>query len=444
VVGAVLLLVFLGRSLLPTGDNGRSGVNVTGTGRPGTVVNEPRDQRPRHIVRFNGRKVPVAEGPIAVLNPGLARPGATVNVNGSGFDPGALVNAMLSVGKGKAKIMGSDRANRDGVVDIAFKYPIGAADAGGKQRVTLAQHGSKTKIARADLISQSGVAVMKLSKLYGQPGTHLTVDAQGFYPNEKIKVYWGKITGRPSQVLQADEHGTLLREPIDVGVGPVGDNTVILMGMRSKTTAMAPFELLRQYPVVLTKPFAAKATETIHLVGKGFAPNERVLGYLGEPSGMPVIVARADSEGHLNGVGFQVPYRMNGRHSLIFVGEQSRATAKSGFLAQPYTPTVRASTWGGLPGTVLNFYAKGFAPNEAVHVYVDGELVSAFRVNSKGSAAAVGRYMIPSDAQKSVEFKMIGARSGGVGKLSVKVDKSEGHVYIPKQPKYKLPKNLRW
>jgi hypothetical protein len=106
-------------------------------------------------------------------------------------------------------------------------------------------------------------------------------------------------------------------------------------------------------------------------------------------------------------------------------------------------PVVRGSTWGGLPGTVMNFYAKGFAPNEAVHVYVGDELVSAFRVNAKGTAVAAGRYMIPSDAQKSVDFQLIGARSGGVGKLSVKVDKSEGMVQIPKQPKYKLPKKLR-
>ncbi|HZC25882.1 MAG TPA: hypothetical protein VE287_02595, partial [Actinopolymorphaceae bacterium] len=284
---------------------------------------------------------------------------------------------------------------------------------------------------------------VKLSKGYGPPGTALTVDAQGFLPGEAINVYWGRTTGTPSAVLHADEHGGLLRMPLRVGVGAVGANTLILVGVKSHTQGMAPFQLLRQYPTVLTKPFAARANETINVVGKGFAPNERVLGYFNEIGGTPVMTIQADAGGKIGNVAFKVPYGIKGRQTLIFVGEQSRAATKTGFLAQPYMPVVRTSTWGGLPGTVMNFYAKGFAPNEAVHVFVNGELVSAFRVNEKGSAFAAGSYMIPGDAQGKVFFKLVGARSGGVGTITVKVDKSEGPVKLPKQPKYKLPPDLK-
>jgi hypothetical protein len=442
VVVAALVVISLGRSLIPLGGAGPSPLNITGGGRTGTTTKEPPAQEPTKIVQFNGRKVPIGTGPVAVLNPGLARPGGQVGVNGSGFDPGARVNVMLSSGKGRATIMATKKANRYGVIDAVFTYPVGAGKSGGKQSVTVAQVGS-TKVAKAELVAQAGVGLVELSEEVGKPGTPLTVDAEGFLPNEKVNVFWGRITGQPSQVLQADPDGKLQHESIRVGVGAVGDNTVILIGAKSRTTAMAPFQLLRQYPMVTTKPFSARATETIHVTGKGFAPNERVLGYLGQAGGMPVMTVRADEDGSIGNVAFKVPFDLKGRHSLIFTGEQSRASAKAGFMAQQYMPVVRGSTWGGLPGTVMNFYAKGFAPNEAVHVYVGDELVSAFRVNAKGTAVAAGRYMIPSDAQKSVDFQLIGARSGGVGKLSVKVDKSEGMVQIPKQPKYKLPKKLR-
>lgn len=437
---ALLVVVSLGRSLLD--GSGRNALDVTGRGGGPAGEAPPVKEKPRRVVEFNGKKVPVGGGPVATLNPGLARPGSAIGVNATGFDKGSRVQVLLTIGKNKPKVMASARADKYGVVDASFTYPYGAANSGGRQVVTVVQDDG-SKAARAELVSQAGVATAELSEEVGPPGTPLTVDAEGFMPHEKIHVFWGRITGAPSAVLRADETGKLQAEPLRVGVGAVGHNTVILMGTKSRTTAMAPFQLLRQYPSVLTKPFAARAGETIALTGKGFAPNERVLGYFGEVSGPPVITMRAAENGTIGGVAFKVPYGIKGRQTLVFVGEQSRASTKAGFLAQPYTPTVRTSTWGGLPGTVLNFYAKGFAPNEAVHVYVEDELVAAFRVNSRGSASAAGQYQIPADAQKSVTFKLVGARSGGTGTATVKVDKPEGPVEIPPQPKYKLPKDLR-
>ncbi len=443
VLVAVLVVVSLGRSLLPAGSVGALDFSGSGTdaGPKAKVPKIPKEE-PKRIVEFNGKKVPVGEGPVAVLNPGLARPGARVGVNASGFDRGARVQVLLTVGKNKPTVMASAKANKDGVIDTTFTYPIGAANKGGKQTVTVVQEGS-TKVARAELIAQAGVGLVELSDNVGPPGTALTVDAEGFMADEKIKVYWGRITGKPSTVLQADENGKLQKVELKVGVGAVGDNTVILVGVKSKTTALAPFQLLRQYPSVVTKPFSARATETITLAGKGFAPSERVLVYFNEAGGTPVMTLQATENGTIGGVAFKVPFGLKGRQSLIFIGEQSRASAKAGFLAQQYMPIVRTSTWGGLPGTVMNFYAKGFAPNEAVHVFVDGELVSAFRVNEKGAAFAVGKFQIPSDAQKSVTFKLVGARSGGTGTATVKVDKSEGPVEFPPAPKYKLPPDLK-
>ncbi len=439
---AAVVVISLGRSLLPFGDSFMGAVDK-GKGN-GSAPPVPK-QTPQRIVEFNGKKIPIGEGPVAVLNPGLAKPGGKIGVNASGFDPGHRVQVLLTTGAGKkkqTKVMASAKVNKYTVIDAQFTYPVGLANAGGRQVVSVVQD-NKKKVAKAELVAQSGVGLMELSDNVGPPGTALTVDAQGFMPNEKINVFWGRITGTPSTVLEADEGGNLQHVALKVGVGAVGDNTVILVGVKSKTTAMAPFQLLRQYPMVTTKPFSARATETISLNGKGFAPNERVLVYFNEAAGTPVMTLQADDNGKVGGTSFKVPFGLKGRQALIFVGEQSRASTKAGFLAQPYMPVVRTSTWGGLPGTVMNFYAKGFAPNEAVHVFVDGELVSAFRVNEKGAAFAVGSYMIPGDAQGKVVFKLVGQRSGGTNTSTVKVDKSEGPVKIPEAPQYKLPPDLK-
>lgn len=447
-----LALISVGRSVLP-GGGGKGSVDLTGRGGPGsnssssekgTQVEVPEVKKPTKIVQFNGRKVPVGAGPVAVLNPALAKPGGQVGVNASGFDKGARVRVLLSTGKkNTARVVATGKVNRDGVVNANFTYPVGVANSAGRQTVTVVQDGSTSKVAKADLSAQSGVGLVTLSDEVGQPGTPLTIDAEGFSPSEAVKVYWGRITGTPTTTLRADSAGKIQHATLRVGVGAVGDNTIILVGAKSKTTALAPFQLLRQYPMVLTKPFAARANKTINIVGRGFAPNERVLAYFNNSSGTPVMTMRASDNGTIGGVAFKVPFGLFGRQSLIFTGEQSRASTKAGFAAMPYNPTVRTSTWGGLPGTMLNFYAKGFAANEAVHVYVQGELVAAFRVNSAGSALAAGTYTIPADAQGKVVFKLRGTRSQGVGTATVSVDKSEGKVHLPPQKKYKLPPDLK-
>ena len=99
----------------------------------------------------------------------------------------------------------------------------------------------------------------------------------------------------------------------------------------------------------------------------------------------------------------------------------------SGFDILPYSPSAQASTYGALPGTTISFYASGFAANEVVEVYLgrgqgnSGTLVSAFRVNSHGSAAAAGNYVIPNGTGPALYFTMVGQQSGGTATAKVSV-----------------------
>src|SRR5215470_9263910 len=85
-VGA-LILVYLGRTLLSGFGNGA--VDVTGQGGKGNngASTQTQAPKPEKTLEINGQGVPVNQGPVAVLNPGLAGPGGMVGVNATGFDP---------------------------------------------------------------------------------------------------------------------------------------------------------------------------------------------------------------------------------------------------------------------------------------------------------------------------------------------------------------------
>jgi hypothetical protein len=400
------------------------------------------------VVDLDGKKIPGAGGPVAVLNPGLARPGATVGVAGSGFDPGAAVQVLLTSGKNRPAPVAAGKADRNGAVRTEFTFPAAAASASDQQVVTIQQQNSD-KVAQADMVAQAGVATASLSDNSAAPGGTLTVDATGFQPGETVNVYWGRVSGEPSGTLRADSSGQISREGVRVGVGPTGQSNLILVGAKSKSAAVAPFTMLGLYPTAASQPYAARAGNPIDVAGKGFAPGERVLVYFNEATGTPALTQRADSKGNVGGLGFEIPFGLEGKQTLILTGEQSRASVSTGFSVLPYSPIARANTYGGLPGTTLSFFVREFAPDEAVHVYVgrgkgsQGELITAFRVNERGTASAAGEYVIPGDAQGKLTFTLIGAKSGGTTTATVTVDKADGAVNVPPQPKYKLPPELK-
>ncbi|HKT05058.1 MAG TPA: hypothetical protein VJT31_36545 [Rugosimonospora sp.] len=432
VLGVMLVVAFgFGRSLLP----------VFGVGTHKTGQAAQPTASPPAMADVGGVRVPGTGQPLLMLNPGLVRPGTVVQVLGSGFDAGSTVDIQVG-GGGPA---GTVRADKGGYLTASLPFP--ARVGGGRAEVVAKQRGS-TKTARAVAVVAQGVGTATLSAIVGRPGDTVALTARGFSPNETLAVYWGRTTGEPDATLHADETGAVSRAPLRVGVAPVGVASVFVVGRTSGIAAGVPFQILSLYPSIAVKPYALKAQQPVSFSGKGFAPDERVLVYLNAVGGQPLMAVQASDSGTFSGAGLTVPYALTGQQSLLFIGEQSRATAKTGFTVLPYLPSGRPSVYGGLPGTSLSFYAQGFAPNEAVHVYAGrtkgsaGTLVAAFRVDASGRAAAAGSYTIPGDAPDSLTFGMVGMRSNATATATIKVDHSGGPVNLPAAPPYQLPKDL--
>ncbi|MEV0128223.1 hypothetical protein AB0H83_07105 [Dactylosporangium sp. NPDC050688] len=458
---AAFLLVSVGRSVLPAIGIEAPGLPSFGGGGDDTPTDAPTTKAPKApTVDLNGVMVHGGGEPMITLNPGLVRLGGTVTVSGNGFDQGSMVDVYLGPsataaqpsGKAKPKAkaakpvqVGTAKAGKYGVFTVNFAFPNKMTTP--VLEVTAQARGSD-KVAKAEAAVAQGAGQATLSAVVGKPGDTINLTVKGFSPGEELSVFWGRINGEPSLTLKADEDGSVGKTPIRVGVTAVGTTSLVVVGKTSGAAASAPFQVLRLYPSIKLAPYAVKATQSITFSGVGFAPGERVLVRLNSAGGQPVMAVTTDGAGGFKGAGLTMPYQLKGAQSLVFIGEQSRAAASSGFTILPYMPQARTNAYGGLPGTVVNFYATQFAPNEAVHVYAKtskgakGELVSAFRVNKAGTARAVGQYTIPGNTENSVIFELRGQLSGSTATVNFKVDSSGGPVDIPTPKPYVLPKDL--
>jgi hypothetical protein len=394
---------------------------------------------PTPTVTLGGHKISASSGPVIVLNPGLVAPGGKVGVVGSGFHPGTAVTVSLVLsGSRTGTVVGRGYTSKWGSLYSGFTMPQSQVGGSATVVVTTAD-GQK---ASTKLVTPGGVgSVTIVGKAAGKPGSTVGISATGFGPGEKVHVYWGRVAGTPADTLTADSAGHIMAQ-VPVGVAPVGPTTLVLVGTRTQTTATAAYQMLGMYPTTIMHPWAAKAGHPVGFTGSGFVPGEQVLIYLNSTDGMPAMTTTADGAGGFK-VGFIIPFGLRGKQSLTAVGNQSRAATTSGFDVLPYLPSAQASTYGAMPGTTVSFYATGFAANEVVLVYANhNQLVTAFRVDGKGSAAAAGSYIVPSSVQGYLHFTLVGQKSGGVAGVKFAVTGSAQGATVPTQPPYVLPPSL--
>lgn len=394
---------------------------------------------PTPTVTLGGHKVSAASGPVIVLNPGLVAPGGKVGVVGSGFQPrAAVVVSLVQSSSRTGTVVARGYTSKWGSLYTGFTMP--QSQVGGSATVVVRTASGQT--ASTKLVTPGGVgSVTIVGKAAGKPGSTVGISATGFGPGEKVHVYWGRVAGTPAATLTADSAGHIMAS-VPVGVAPVGPTTLVLVGTRTQTTATAAYQMLGMYPTTAMHPWAAKAGHPVGFTGGGFVPGEQVLIYLNSTNGMPALTTTANNSGGFS-VGFIIPFGLRGKQSLTAVGNQSRAATTSGFQVLPYLPSAQASTYGAMPGTTVSFYATGFAPNEVVLVYANhNQLVTAFRVDSKGAAAAAGSYIVPSSAQGFLHFTLVGQKSGGTAGVKFTVTGSAQGAKVPTQPPYVLPPSL--
>jgi hypothetical protein len=381
---------------------------------------------------------------LILLNPGIVRQGVSMGVTGSGFSPRTTVDLLAQQRKtDQGQVIGLSRTDKYGNFYANLTVPTTLSS--GPFFIKARERGGK-KVAQAAGVISGGAPQLKLSEQVGKPGDLITVSIHGFTPYEKINVYWNTMIGQPVTSLQADSSGGLGQAPLQVPFGATGVNTFLFVGSKSLSMVAASFDLLSLYPTIKLSNYALRAAHQLNFSGSGFGPGERVLVYLNNTEGQPMAVIQTNQNGRFaNATGFVIPFSLRGRQRLIFLGEESRATVSVGWSVLPYMPNAQASTYGGLPGTTVSFYASGFASQEVVHVYVGhtqnnaANMVSCFRTDSKGNAVAAGSYVVPGDAQGKLTFTLVGAQSAGTATAAMSITAPPSPVQVPAQPPFTCP-----
>lgn len=382
-------------------------------------------------------------GPLILLNPATVRPGSTVGIIGGGFDANATIDLVAKRDeRDKGEPITFVQADKGGSFGgVNFTVPTSFSRG---NFIVEARQRNSDKIARATGLVASTAASIKLGIQVGKPGEEVAFSAQGFAPDEELRVYWNAVAGEPVAVMRTDGGGAVRQADVRVPFGAVGLNTFIFVGEKSLAPVTMQFQLLSLFPVVTVSSYAIKADNEIRFSGKDFGPNERVLVYFNTPDGPPLGATQANADGTFTDVGgLVVPFGLKGQQTLVFVGEQSRAPATVTFDILSYTPNVQPSTYGGRPGTAVSFYAVGFARAEVVNVFVGrtrdnaGKLVSCFRTDDRGNAGAAGSYVIAGNAPAGpMQFTFVGGKSGATTTTSLEVAAAEFPVQIPEPPAF--------
>jgi LysM repeat protein len=464
--GLVLVLVVARIVLTGSGGGGEVAVDTTGasapsggptsnrtgnatqsavaSGRPaaGTPVATGPTQTPL-VVQIQGTAVSIEARPLVLLNPSTVRQGSSVGVAGSGFDPGATldiyVKQQVSDQVDPLTFVQVDKSGGFGGVTFAVpdSLPRGSFIVEARER-------ESENAASATAVIAGGSPQVKLGTQAAKSGDTVQLSATGFDSNETISVYWNDLSSDLIGTLDTDESGTVRQGSVRVPFGAVGNNAFVFVGDKSQSPVTVAFQLLNLYPSVDLSSYAIKPDNVLSFSGKDFGPGEQVTVYLNDPDTPALTTIQTDDTGGFtNSGGFLVPFGLQGKQTLIFVGSQSKAPTTASFDTLPYTPSAQPSTYGGRPGTTLTFYAIGFARNEIVHAFVgrtdtdSGQEVSCFRTDGQGNAASGGSYVVPGDASPGqLVFTLIGSRSQAAATAALEVIASDVPVQVPPQEKF--------
>jgi hypothetical protein len=362
-------------------------------------------------------QIVTTNGPLVLLNPSKARPGSTVGVTGSGFDPGATIDLYLKHQQSDAgKNLGFVQADKGGAFG-GFSLVLPAEFASGPFIVVATQHdGKKAAFATGTVAANS--PTVTFGTTVGKVGDIITYSVKGFAPSEVVTIYFNSLAAPPVGTVTTDASGAA-RQSIRVPYGAIGNNAFIFVGKTSQSPVTVTYTLLNLYPTLMVNTYATRADSTLSFSGKGFGPNERVFIHVNSVASAPVGIALTDATGSFKNSGlFTIPFALHGKTNIIALGEQSQAPTTLSIDVLPYTPSADTSTYGGRAGTTITFYGNGFARGEVVHVFVGrsvqraGAEVSCFAADPQGGFSAAGSYELDSGTPAgTLVFTLIGDRS---------------------------------
>ncbi len=250
---------------------------------------------------------------------------------------------------------------------------------------------------------------LSLSPSSGPVRTTVQVTGTGFQPGETVNLYFTSTRTSPIASAVTDSLGRISAQ-ITMPEMPAGYRLIAAKGSTSGATASKSFKII---PNMQRSPAGGFEGETIQVQVTGFGPSETVEIRWDSETG-PVLT-RLTTSGNGSGSGsFTIPLdSARGSHPITGLGTTSTVRAWSAVEVLALDVTVAPAA--GSPRQRVTVSGSGFAPNETVDVFWDGNTTPAENATADASGNATVVSSAPLMPTGDHPVKLKGRTSGRQG-----------------------------
>ncbi|MBV9172711.1 MAG: hypothetical protein JOZ81_21785 [Chloroflexi bacterium] len=255
-----------------------------------------------------------------------------------------------------------------------------------------------------------------------QAGT-VQLSGDGFSPDETVAISTDNAqlgTGMTKDDGSFDALPITLSDQLQSG-----SHALTATGQTSGRAANATLWIRAPKPWLVADSYDVPQYGDLGFVAGGFEPMDEVTVSLQPDSGaaLQLVTLTTDQAGNAPWTQTKVPQLAAGTYSIVLSGQADGSELRRDLHVTPLKPLTELSPWAGPPGVPVQFNAKGFAPNEQIHVQLGGtQDPTTLQADEYGNLWAAGPVHIPQTAASGeLQLTLLGAASGATSTATFKV-----------------------
>jgi hypothetical protein len=338
-------------------------------------------------------------------------PGSPYGLTSYGFTPGEKVSLYFDTVATPALATTTSSGGR-----IVFsRVPVPVATAGDH---TFLLKGARGEVGSIPFTELPCTPYLMLSSYSSAPEQPVTVGGQGFAPHETVHVWIGAGTRQFVGGGVVDDRGRLNgAAPFTIPTDAHGKLQVVAVSTTSDKTLRATLTVLPFGPALWLSSYAGHpGVATVAFTGTGWARHDIIHVYLGEAT-TPAATFRAHN-GAFRGAGtIRIPFGTPGGTLPITVrGALSHTKVTMKYTVIAYTPGAGYQVLHRHGFTILRLGGGGFAPHEAVRMYLgtqnQGTPLRVLHADATGAVPLIQVLSVRGKPQVSLTYTLVGAQSG--------------------------------
>ncbi len=245
-----------------------------------------------------------------------------------------------------------------------------------------------------------------LDPIPARQGGQIRVSGRGFDALEPVALSVSKENngpagmslGQTSASAQGTIDGITLNLSEDLASGP---HAIEAVGQTSGQRSRATLWIRAREPWLVLSTYDVQPLADLGFISGGFEPQEIVhVSLAGAPNTVDLVDQATDQAGNSEWTQTKLPLVPPGRYAVVLRGEASGLELHRELQIMPLKPNAELSPWAGPPGIPVQLNARGFAPNERVHVAFGGPTVEAavLQADADGNLWGAGPVRVPPTA----------------------------------------------